>query len=104
MRNIYFHQKRKCRTLIFFKRLKPTSKAFLFFFFFLFSFFLISNKDIYSRKLPYAKKHKAARKIQIGKNKKREKRKEKILNTKERAKEHSERVTRGDSPSPRPVK
>ena len=46
--------------------------------------------DIYSRKLHYAKKHKAARKIQIGKNKKREKRKEKILSTKERAKEHSE--------------
>ena len=25
--NIYFHQKRKCRTLIFFKKLKPKSKA-----------------------------------------------------------------------------
>ena len=45
-----------------------------------FFFFLISNKDIYSRTLPYAEKHKAARKIQIGKKKKREKRKEKILN------------------------
>ena len=44
------------------------------------SFFWISNKDIYSRTLPYAEKHKAARKIQIGKKKKREKRKEKILN------------------------
>ena len=62
--------------------------------------FWISNKDIYSRTLPYAEKHKAARKIQIGKKKKREKRKEKILNTKERAKEHRERVTGGDSPSP----
>ena len=65
---------------------------------------MIANKDIYSRTLPYAEKHKAARKIQIGKKKKREKRKEKILNTKDRAKEHRERVTRGDSPSPRPVK
>ena len=27
-------------------------------------FFLISNKDIYSRTLPYAEKHKAERKIQ----------------------------------------
>ena len=65
---------------------------------------MISNKDIYSRTLPYAEKHKAKRKIQIEKIKKREKRKEKILNTKERAKEHRERITRGDSPSPRPVK
>ena len=46
-----------------------------------FFFFWISNKDIYSRTLPYAEKHKAVRKIQIGKKKKREKRKEKILNT-----------------------
>ena len=67
-------------------------------------FFLISNKDIYSRTLPYAEKHKAERKIQIEKIKKREKRKEKILNTKERAKEHRERFTRGDFPTPRPVK
>ena len=51
---------------------------------------MISNKDIYSRTLPYAKKHKAERKIQIKKIQKREKRKEKILNTKERAKEHGE--------------
>ena len=50
------------------------------------------------------KKHKAERKIQIEEIQKREKRKEKILNTKERAKEHRERFTRGDSPSPRPVK
>ena len=32
------------------------------------------------------------------------KRKEKILNTQERAKEHRERITRGESLSPRPVK
>ena len=50
------------------------------------------------------KKHKAERKIQIEKIKKREKRKEKILNTKERAKEHRERFIRGDFPTPRPVK
>ena len=67
-------------------------------------FFLISNKDIYSRTLPYAEKHKAERKIQIEKIKKREKRKEKILNTKERAKEHREGVTSSESLSPRPVK
>ena len=46
-----------------------------------FLFFGISNKDIYSRTLPYAEKHKAARKIQIGQKKKREKRKENILIT-----------------------
>ena len=32
-------------------------------------FFLIGNKDIYSRTLPYAEKHKAARKIQREKKK-----------------------------------
>ena len=67
-------------------------------------FFLISNKDIYSRTLPYAEKHKAEKKIQIEQIRKREKRKGKILNAKERAKEHKERVNRGDSPSPRPIK
>ena len=52
-------------------------------------FFLISNKDIYSRTLPYAeKKKKAERKIQIEQIKKREKRKGTKLNAKERAKEH----------------
>ena len=65
---------------------------------------MIGNKDLYSRTLPYAEKHKAERKIQIGQKKKREKRKEKILNTQERAKEHMERITRGESPSSRPVK
>ena len=44
-------------------------------------FFLISNKDIYSRTLPYAEKHKAERKLQREKIKKKEKRKEKILIT-----------------------
>ena len=65
---------------------------------------MISNKDIYSRTLPYAEKHKAERKIRKEKIRKREKRKEKIPITKERAKEHRERVIRGDSPNPRPVK
>ena len=53
------------------------------------------------------KKHKAERTIQIEQIKKREKKKKErgeTLNAKERAKEHRERVTRGDSPSPRPVK
>ena len=39
-----------------------------------------------------------------GKRKKNRKRKEKILNIQEGAKEHRERITRGESPSPRPVK
>ena len=44
------------------------------------------------------------RKIQKDKIKRTEKRKEKILITKERAKEHREKITRGESPNPRPVK
>ena len=44
------------------------------------------------------------RKIQKDKIKRTEKRKEKIIITKERAKEHRERVTRGESSSSRPVK
>ena len=44
------------------------------------------------------------RKIQKDKIKRTEKRKEKILITKERAKEHREGVTSSESPSPRPVK
>ena len=66
-------------------------------------FFFISNKDIYSRTLPYAEKHKAKRKLQKEKIKK-EKRKKKILITKERAKEYRKRVSRGESSSLRPVK
>ena len=69
-----------------------------------FFFFLIRKKDVYSRILPYAKTHKAKRKIQREKKENREKRKEKILITQERAKKHRERITRGESPSPRPVK
>ena len=44
--------------------------------------------------------------IRQGKKLQREKikKKEKILITKERAKEHRERITSGESPSPRPVK
>ena len=41
---------------------------------------------------------------QSEKYKGKEKRKEKILITQERAKEQRERITRGESPSPRPVK
>ena len=65
---------------------------------------MINNKDIYSRTLPYAEKHKAERKLQREKVKKKEKRKENILITHEIAKEHRERITRGEFPSPRPVK
>ena len=62
-----------------------------------FFFFLICNKDIYSRTLPYAEKHKVERKVQREKKEKKEKRKEKILITQERAKEHRERITRCES-------
>ena len=67
-------------------------------------FFFISNKDIYSKTLPYAENHKAERKIQREKKENKEKRKERILITQERTKEHRERITRGESPSTRPVK
>ena len=62
-------------------------------------FFLISNKDVHSRKLPYAKKHKAEKEKE-----KEQKKKEKLLITKERTKEHRERITSGESPCPRRVK
>ena len=65
---------------------------------------MISNNDIYSRTLPYVKKHKAERKIQREKKKKKEEWKEKILMTQERAKKTRERITRGESPSARLVK
>ena len=39
----------------------------------IFFFFLISNKDIHSRTLPYAEKHKAERKIQREKKEYKEK-------------------------------
>ena len=65
--------------------------------------FLISSKEVYSRKLPYAKKHKAGKDYR-GRKGKRTKKKEKLLITKERAKEHRERITSGESPSPRPIK
>ena len=71
--------------------------------FYLFIYFL-SNKDIYSRTIPYAKKHKAERKVQREKKEKKEKRKEKILITQERVKEHRKRIARGESPSLRPIK
>ena len=64
---------------------------------------MISNKDVYSRKLPYTKKHKAKKDYRERKGK-RTKKKEKLLITKERAKEHRERITSSESLSPRPVK
>ena len=73
-----------------------------------FFFFFISNKDVYSRTLPYAESHKVEKKLQREKIKERERErereKEKILITKERAREHRERITSGESPSPRPIK
>ena len=61
------------------------------------SFFLI-NKKIYIEENYLMQKNTRQREKQKGK------RKEKILNTQERAKEDRERITRGESPSPRPVK
>ena len=50
--------------------------------------------------------HKAERKIQMEKKEKKEKEKEKkkILMTQKRAKKTRERITRGESPGPRPVR
>ena len=61
-------------------------------------FFFISKKDVYSKS--YLKK-KAE-----GKTKSTEKEtiRQKKLITKERTKEQRERITRGESPSPRPIK
>ena len=53
------------------------------------------------KKLPHAKNHKAEGKVQ---KKMIKKQKEKILITKKGAKEHRERITRGESPSPRLIK
>ena len=68
-------------------------------------FFLISNKDIYSRNYLM---HKNIRQREKNDGKEREKRKkegkERMLITQERAKEQREGITRGESPSPRPVK
>ena len=71
---------------------------------YIYFFFLISNKDIYSRTLLYAENHKAERKLHREKIKKKKKIEGKILITKERAKAHRERITSGESPSPKPVK
>ena len=66
---------------------------------------MINNNDIYSKTLPYGKKKlKAERKIQREKKEKKEEWKEKLLMTQERAKKTWERITKGESSSPRPVK
>ena len=64
---------------------------------------MISNKDVYSRKLPYAEKHKAEKNYKERREKKKDRKKEMVLITKERAKKHRERITSGESQSPRPV-
>ena len=66
-----------------------------------FFFFLISNKDVYSKILPHAENHKAEVKSTEKDDKKQ---KEKILITKKGAKEHRERIIRGESPRPKPIK
>ena len=66
-----------------------------------FFFFLISNKIFFSKILPHAKSHKVEIKITEKEDKKQ---KENILITKKGAKEHRERITRGKSLSPRPIK
>ena len=71
-------------------------------------FFLISNKEVYSKN--YLMKTEAEQTIQREKQTEKEKRtrkqaeNNKELNTKERTKEQREGITRGESPSPRPIK
>ena len=65
------------------------------------AFFFISNKNLYSKILPHAESHKAEIKITEKEDKKQ---KEKILITNKGTKEHRERITKGKSPSPRPIK
>ena len=67
----------------------------------LYTFFLISNKDVYSKILPHAENHRAEIRSTEKDDKKQ---KEKILITKKGVKEHRERITRCESPSPKPVK
>ena len=74
---------------------------------FFFFFFLISKKII----LKNLKKTKAAQRVQRREQKKKKKRRKeehketnKKLITKKRTKEHRDRITRGESPSPTPVK
>ena len=55
----------------------------------------LMQKNIRQRKVTEKEKKKEQRK---------KKKKKKLLITKERAKEHRERITNGESPSPRPVK
>ena len=70
-----------------------------------FFFFLISNKDIYSRNYLMQKNIRQREKYNGREREKRKKEgKERILITQERAKEQREGITRGESPSPRPVK
>ena len=70
---------------------------------FFFFFFLIGNKD-YIKKHYLMQKNIRQREKYKGKERVQRLRKWKILSKKERAKEHRERITRGESPRPRPVK
>ena len=66
---------------------------------------MISNKDIYSRNYLMQKNIRQREKYNGREREKRKKEgKERILITQERAKEQREGITRGESPSPRPVK
>ena len=65
------------------------------------AFFLISKKDVYSKSY-LMKKHKAEQRVQ--KKKQTETNRQKKLITTERTKEQKERITRGESLSPRPIK
>ena len=62
---------------------------------------MISNKDVYSKILPHAENHRAEIRSTEKDDKKQ---KEKILITNKGFKEHRERITRGESPRPRPIK
>ena len=83
------------------------SVDFAVFYLFILFFFLISKKII----LKTSRKHKAAQRVQRREQKKEKKRRKqehkrnnKKLITKKRTKEHRDRITRGEFPSPRPIK
>ena len=57
------------------------------------------------KKLPYAENHKANRKVQLERyRKKKKERKERRLIIQERTKKQREGITRGESPGSKPVK
>ena len=66
---------------------------------------MISKKDVYSKRYFMHEKHKANQKYKEKKETKmRRKPRRKLIIKEERTKERRERITRFESPSPRPIK